>query len=113
MTPCDYCGVSYANFKQPDPLTFQEAYAIQFQRSVTFAAGGDYSKPATRAATLGKMREFKQNAWAEHQYVCGELLALETLLEVDQEDLAARGKWTELEAIQGAIAAIRGELGMN
>ena len=110
---CDYCGVSYRNFKQPDPLTFQEAYAIQFQRAVTFAAAGDYSKPATRAATLGKMREFKQNAWTEHQFICGETLALETLRDVDQDDLAARGKWVELEAIQDAIGEIERELGIS
>ncbi len=110
---CNYCGISYNRFRAPDPLTFQDAYAIQFQRAVTFAAAGDYSKPATRAATLGKMREFKQNAWAEHQFVCGELLALETLRDVDQDDLAARGRWTELEAIQDAIAGIERELGIS
>ena len=80
---------------------------------MTFAAAGDYSKPATRAATLGKMREFKQLAWAEHQFVCGEMLALDALRDVDQEDLAARGKWVELEAIQDAIAGIEGELGIS
>ena len=110
---CPYCGISYERFRAPDGLTFPEAYAIQFDRAVSFAAMGDYSKPATRAATLGKMREWKLKAWDDHQFVCGQLLALDTLREVDQQDLADRGKWTELEAVQDAIAEIEDELGIT
>lgn len=110
---CNYCGMSYKRFRAPDQIEFPEAYAVQFKRAKAFAAMGDYSKPATRAATLGKMREWKLEAWRVHQFVCGETAALEALYDVDQEDLAARGKWVELDAVQDAILEIERSLGIE
>ncbi len=105
--------MSYNRFRSPEQIEFPEAYAVQFRRAKAFAAMGDYSKPATRAATLGKMREWKLEAWRVHQFVCGENAALEALLEVDQEDLAARGKWVELDAVQDAIREVESSLGIE
>jgi hypothetical protein len=110
---CNYCGMSYNRFRAPDQIEFSEAYAVQFKRAKAFAAAGDYSKPATRAAVLGKMREWKLEAWNEHQFVCGETAALEVLYDVDQDDLAARGKWVELDAVQDAIREIERSLGIE
>lgn len=109
---CGFCGVTYERFRSPDGMTWADAQQVQWDRSVDNAARGDYSTPLTRAAVLGKLRQWKLEAWDRHQYLCGETVALEALRSVDQHAMVELGQWDELAAVQDAIAEIERDLGI-
>lgn len=108
---CNYCGIAYRNFVAPEGISWADAQEVQWQRSKDAVSRGDYSKPVTRRAVLGKMREWKLASWNAHLENCANVAALETLYGVDQDELADRGQWTELAAIQDAIRELEDETG--
>lgn len=110
---CPVCGISYARFRAPGQLTFQQAQSAQWQTSKADAARGDYSTPATKSRILGLMHQVKQEGWDEHVRLCGEYAALEALYLVDLDALEERGEWDAVDDIRRSIRELENDLGVS
>ena len=68
---CTACGLLYERFRDVS-VSFAEAYQEVFAESIAACAEGNYARPASRRAVLGRMHEYKQKAWRDHQLRCAE-----------------------------------------
>jgi hypothetical protein len=66
---CFVCGLLYRDFRAPD-ASWDEAYTQVWRESVALAQLGNYGRPASRRAILGRMRELKLAEWSEHLAYC-------------------------------------------
>lgn len=70
--PPDPCAEPYKRWRSGTVPTFQEVKDEMMRESREYAAAGDYSKPADRRAVLGRMHQYKQAAWQQHEHDCDE-----------------------------------------
>lgn len=70
---------TYRDWIPPVPIDGKDAYRDCFNDSVRFAASGDYSKPADRRCTLGKMHASKLAQWKACREECGDRIEREYL----------------------------------
>jgi len=68
---CATCGLLYERFRDVS-VSFVEAYQEVFAESVEACAAGNYARPASRRAVLGRMHEYKIKAWKAHRDRCAE-----------------------------------------
>lgn len=61
----------YDAWLPPEPMSWEAAGRACFDESRSFAAMGDYSKPASRRCKLGKLHQSKLTAWNNCRAECG------------------------------------------
>lgn len=98
---CPFCGERYRDFRAPDQLSFVEAYDEVLLESRMYCAQGNYSRPASRRAVLGRMHEVKRRAWAEHIYWC----------EMEHPPLTADERMAVAGHVEAYVASVWGETG--
>jgi hypothetical protein len=89
---CEYCGFKYKNLRIADYFpdvgyTLSQVWdnckaELRREREAAELAG-DYSQPVNRRSVLGRMHEYKQDAWRQHTRVCAEQAALSETQEDD------------------------------